>query len=219
MCVYVSPEQVMVQKPLIKQGYSLAEEIANSVSHGIGLVFGIVGLVLLLVQAVDLNASATAITSYSLYGGSMILLFLASTLYHAIPHQRAKMWLKKFDHCAIYLLIAGTYTPFLLVGLDSPLARGLMIVCKLTIAHRFKILSLVTYLAMGWLSLVVIYEMAVKLAAGSVTLLAVGGVVYSLGVIFYVCKRIPYNHAIWHGFVLGGSVCHFLAIYLYIGQA
>lgn len=99
----------MVQKPLIKQGYSLAEEIANSVSHGIGLVFGIVGLVLLLVQAVDLNASATAITSYSLYGGSMILLFLASTLYHAIPHQRAKMWLKKFDHCAIYLLIAGTY--------------------------------------------------------------------------------------------------------------
>lgn len=212
-----------------KQGYSLAEEIANSVSHGIGLVFGIVGLVLLLVQAVDLNASATAITSYSLYGGSMILLFLASTLYHAIPHQRAKMWLKKFDHCAIYLLIAGTYTPFLLVGLDSPLARGLMIVIwslallgilfKLTIAHRFKILSLVTYLAMGWLSLVVIYEMAVKLAAGSVTLLAVGGVVYSLGVIFYVCKRIPYNHAIWHGFVLGGSVCHFLAIYLYIGQA
>ncbi len=86
------------------------------------------------------------------------------------------------------------------------------ILFKLTIAHRFKILSLVTYLAMGWLSLVVIYEMAVKLAAGSVTLLAVGGVVYSLGVIFYVCKRIPYNHAIWHGFVLGGSVCHFLAI-------
>ena len=118
----------MVDKPLIAQGYTLAEEIANSISHGIGLVFGIVGLVLLLVQAVDTNASTLAITSYSLYGGSMILLFLASTLYHAIPHQRAKVWLKKFDHCAIYLLIAGTYTPFLLVGLDSPLARGLMIV-------------------------------------------------------------------------------------------
>jgi hemolysin III len=114
----------MVSKPLIAQGYSLAEEIANSISHGIGLVFGIVGLVLLLVQAVDANASAMAITSYSLYGGSMILLFLASTLYHAIPHQRAKIWLKKFDHCAIYLLIAGTYTPFLLVGLGSPLARN-----------------------------------------------------------------------------------------------
>lgn len=198
----------MVQKPLMTQGYSLAEEIANSISHGIGLVFGIVGLVLLLVQAVEANAGMTAIASYSLYGGSMILLFLASTLYHAIPHQRAKIWLKKFDHCAIYLLIAGTYTPFLLVGLDSPLARGLMIVIwslalfgilfKLTIAHRFKVLSLVTYLAMGWLSLIVVYQLAIKLAIGGVTLLAVGGVVYSLGVIFYVCKRIPYNrHLAW----------------------
>lgn len=217
----------MVEKPLITKGYSVAEEVANSISHGIGLVFGIVGLVLLLVQAVDNNASATAITSFSVYGSSMIVLYLASTLYHAIPHPRAKVWLKKFDHCAIYLLIAGTYTPFLLVGLDSPLARGLMIVIwslallgilfKLTIAHRFEVLSLITYLAMGWLSLVVIYEMVMKLAVGSVTLLAVGGLVYTLGVIFYVSKRIPYNHAIWHGFVLGGSVCHFLAIYLYIG--
>ncbi|MHA0982068.1 PAQR family membrane homeostasis protein TrhA [Kosakonia cowanii] len=218
----------MVKKPLIAQGYTLAEEIANSISHGIGLVFGIVGLVLLLGQAVDAHASILAITSYALYGGSMILLFLASTLYHAIPHPRAKIWLKKFDHCAIYLLIAGTYTPFLLVGLDSPLARGLMVVIwglallgilfKLTIAHRFKVLSLVTYLAMGWLSLVVIYQLATRLSPGGVTLLAVGGLIYSLGVIFYVCKRIPYNHAIWHGFVLGGSVCHFLAIYLYVGQ-
>ncbi|MBK0015570.1 hemolysin III family protein [Kosakonia cowanii] len=218
----------MVKKPLIAKGYTLAEEIANSISHGIGLVFGIVGLVLLLGQAVDAHASTLAITSYALYGGSMILLFLASTLYHAIPHPRAKIWLKKFDHCAIYLLIAGTYTPFLLVGLDSPLARGLMVVIwglallgilfKLTIAHRFKVLSLVTYLAMGWLSLVVIYQLATRLSPGGVTLLAVGGLIYSLGVIFYVCKRIPYNHAIWHGFVLGGSVCHFLAIYLYVGQ-
>lgn len=114
----------------------------------------------------------------------MILLFLASTLYHAIPHARAKTWLKKFDHCAIYLLIAGTYTPFLLVGLKSSLAHGLMIVIwslallgilfKLTIAHRFKVLSLVTYLTMGWLSLVVIYQMVMKLAPGSVTLLAAG---------------------------------------------
>ena len=216
----------MADKPLIAKGYSMAEEIANSISHGIGLVFGIVGLILLLAQAFDTNASVTAITSYSLYGGSMILLFLASTLYHAVPHQRAKRWLKTFDHCAIYLLIAGTYTPFLLVGLDSPLARGLMIVIwglalvgilfKLTIAHRFEVLSLVTYLLMGWLSLVVIYQMVIKLAPGSVTLLALGGVIYSLGVIFYACERIPYNHAIWHGFVLGGSFCHFLAIYLYI---
>ncbi|KFX06071.1 hemolysin [Pectobacterium betavasculorum] len=206
--------------------YSLAEEIANSISHGIGVIFGIVGLVLLLVQAVNNGAGSVAITSYSLYGGSIILLFLASTLYHAIPSPRIKPWLKKFDHCAIYLLIAGTYTPFLLVGLDSPLAHGLMVVIwsmalfgvifKLAFAHRFEVLSLITYLVMGWLSLVVIYQMVMKLSAGSVTLLAVGGVVYTLGVIFYASKRIPYNHAIWHGFVLGGSVCHFLAIYLYI---
>lgn len=216
----------MVQNRLIAQGYSLAEEIANSISHGLGCVFGIVGLVLLLTQAVEMQANITAITSYSLYGGSMILLFLASTLYHAIPHQRAKYWLKKFDHCAIYLLIAGTYTPFLLVGLQSPLAQGLMVVIwslalagiifKLTIAHRFKVLSLVTYLSMGWLSLVVIYQLATKLSVGGVWLLAAGGIVYSLGVIFYVSRRIPYNHAIWHGFVLGGSVLHFCAIYFYV---
>ncbi|MDF7650549.1 hemolysin III family protein [Erwiniaceae bacterium L1_54_3] len=216
----------MAQNRLIAQGYSLAEEIANSISHGIGCIFGIVGLVLLLTQAVEMRADITAITSYSLYGGSMILLFLASTLYHAIPHQKAKHWLKKFDHCAIYLLIAGTYTPFLLVGLKSPLAQGLMVVIwslalagiifKLTIAHRFKVLSLVTYLSMGWLSLVVIYQLATKLSAGGVWLLAAGGIVYSLGVIFYVSRRIPYNHAIWHGFVLGGSILHFCAIYFYV---
>lgn len=210
-----------------KQGYSVAEEIANSISHGIGFILGIVGLVLLLTQAVSKEAGSLAITSYSLYGGSIILLFLASTLYHAIPNQSAKRRLKVFDHCAIYLLIAGTYTPFLLVGLGSPLAKGLMIVIwslalmgvifKLAFTHRFKVVSLVTYLGMGWLSLIVVYQMAIKLSFGAVWLLAVGGIIYSLGVIFYVNKRIPYNHAIWHGFVLGGSICHFLAIYLYVG--
>lgn len=207
-------------------GYTKAEEIANSISHGIGFILGIVGLVLLLVQAIGSGANAMAITSYSLYGGSMILLFLASTLYHAIPHRAAKRWLKIVDHCAIYLLIAGTYTPFLLIELNSPLARGLMaviwilalagILFKLAFAHRFKILSLITYLTMGWLSLIVIYQLAMRLPAAGITLLALGGIVYTLGVIFYVCKRIPYNHAIWHAFVLGGSACHFFAIYLYL---
>jgi len=216
----------MTNKKVLTEGYSVAEEIANSISHGIGFIFGIVGLVLLLSQALDSQANAVAITSYSLYGGSMILLFLASTLYHAIPHPRAKSWLKKLDHCAIYLLIAGTYTPFLLVGLKSPLAHGLMVVIwslalvgvlfKLFFVHRFEALSVITYLLMGWLSLVVIYQLAMKLSAGGAWLLAAGGIIYSLGVIFYVSKRIPYNHAIWHGFVLGGSICHFLAIYFYI---
>ncbi|QHM72302.1 PAQR family membrane homeostasis protein TrhA [Mixta intestinalis] len=216
----------MTKKNGLAQGYTLAEEIANSLSHGIGCIFGIVGLVLLLSQAITANAGTLAIVSYSLYGGSMILLFLASTLYHAIPWPRAKFWLKKLDHCAIYLLIAGTYTPFLLVGLDSPLAHGLMVVVwclalagiifKLVFAHRFKALSLITYLLMGWLSLIVIYQLAIKLDQGGVWLLAAGGLIYTLGVIFYAIKRIPYNHAIWHGFVLGGSICHFLAIYFYV---
>jgi len=216
----------MAEKTLLAQGYSLAEEVANSISHGIGFIFGIVGLVLLLTQAFDSKADVMAITSYSLYGGSMILLFLASTLYHAIPHPQAKSWLKKLDHCAIYILIAGTYTPFLLVGLKSPLAHSLMVIIwglallgvlfKLAFVHRFEALSVITYLLMGWLSLIVIYQLAMKLSPGGVWLLAAGGVIYSLGVIFYVAKRIPYNHAIWHGFVLGGSICHFLAIYLYV---
>ncbi len=216
----------MSSPKILPHGYSLPEEIANSISHGIGCLFGIIGLVLLLNQAVDMRAGALAITSYSLYGGSMILLFLASTLYHAIPHVGTKRWLKKVDHAAIYLLIAGTYTPFLLIGLKSPLAHGLMVVVwclaaagiifKFTFAHRFKVLSLVTYLLMGWLSLIVLYQMVMRLPAGSVWLLAAGGLTYSLGVIFYVAKRIPYNHAIWHGFVLGGCLFHYFAIYLYM---
>lgn len=206
--------------------YSVKEEIANTITHALGMVLGIVGLVLLLIKATDHNADTLTITSMSIYGGSMIVLFLASTLYHAIPYKRAKRALKTFDHCAIYLLIAGSYTPFLLVSLRTPLAIGLMIVIwaialvgiimKLAFVYRFKKLSLVTYLLMGWLSLVVIYQLALNLEVGGLTLLAVGGLIYSLGVIFYVAKRIPFNHAIWHGFVLAGCACHFFAIYLYV---
>ncbi|WP_114767247.1 PAQR family membrane homeostasis protein TrhA [Vibrio rhodolitus] len=206
--------------------YSVKEEIANTITHAIGMLLGIVGLVLLLVKAIDHNADALTITSMSIYGSSIILLFLASTLYHAIPYKRAKRALKTFDHCAIYLLIAGSYTPFLLVSLRTPLAIGLMIVIwsialvgiimKLAFVYRFKKLSLLTYLMMGWLSLVVIYQLAMNLAWEGLTLLAVGGVIYSLGVVFYVAKRIPYNHAIWHGFVLAGCACHFLAIYYFV---
>lgn len=213
-----------LQRPAV--GYSVTEEIANSISHGLGCLFGIVGLVLMLNQAIERQADTLSFISYSLYGGSMILLFLASTLYHAIPAGSARPWLKKLDHCAIYLLIAGTYTPFLLVGLRTPLAYGLMaviwglalagILFKLTIAHRFKALSLVTYLCMGWLSLIVVYQLAMILPPGCIWLLAAGGIIYSLGVVFYVARRIPYNHAIWHAFVLGGSLCHFCAIYFYV---
>ncbi|USD65323.1 hemolysin III family protein [Vibrio sp. SCSIO 43136] len=206
--------------------YSKKEELINALTHALGIIFGIIGLIFLLIKSVSHNADPVTITSMSIYGGSIILLFLASTLYHAISYPKAKRWLKTLDHCAIYLLIAGSYTPFLLVSLRTPLAIGLMIVIwsialvgillKIAFVYRFKRLSLVSYLAMGWLSLIVIYQLALHLDIGGLTLLAVGGIVYSLGVIFYVNKRIPYNHAIWHGFVLAGCACHFFAIYWFV---
>nr|WP_086937734.1 hemolysin III family protein [Thaumasiovibrio occultus] len=206
--------------------YSKAEEIANSLTHGAGVLFGIVALVLLIIKAVTADGDALSITSFAIYGASMIVLYLASTLYHAIPFERAKRWLKTFDHCAIYLLIAGTYTPFLLVSLRTPLSITLMVVIwliavlgvifKVAFVNKFKKLSLATYLFMGWLSLVAIYPLSQAVSLNGMLLLAAGGITYSLGVIFYVAKRIPFNHAIWHLFVLAGTAMHFAAIYGYV---
>ena len=206
--------------------YSDIEERANAITHGLGVVLGVVGLILLLIRAFDYQADMLTVASMAVYGSSIILLFLASTLYHSITTEKTKRLLKTLDHCAIYLLIAGSYTPFLLVGLRTPLAMGLMaviwgialvgIIMKIAFVYRFKRLSLFVYLAMGWLSLIVVYQLAMNIDIGGLVLLAVGGVIYSLGVIFYVAKRIPYNHAIWHLFVLAGCACHFFAIYLFV---
>ena len=206
--------------------YSDIEERANAITHGLGVVLGVVGLILLLIRAFDYQADMLTAASMAVYGSSIILLFLASTLYHSITTEKTKRLLKTLDHCAIYLLIAGSYTPFLLVGLRTPLAMGLMaviwgialvgIIMKIAFVYRFKRLSLFIYLAMGWLSLIVVYQLAMNIDIGGLVLLAVGGVIYSLGVIFYVAKRIPYNHAIWHLFVLAGCACHFFAIYLFV---
>ncbi|WP_047049389.1 PAQR family membrane homeostasis protein TrhA [Vibrio mexicanus] len=206
--------------------YSPKEEIANTISHGLGILLGVIALVLLVVKSLNAGSDTLTLVSMSLYGASIIVLFTASTLYHSIAYPAAKRWLKTLDHCAIYLLIAGSYTPFMLVTLRTPLAIGLMaviwaialfgIIMKLFFVYRFKKLSLVTYLTMGWLSLIVIYQLAVNLELGGLILLAAGGVIYSLGVIFYVWHKLPFNHAIWHLFVLAGCACHFLAIYLYV---
>ncbi|UQV21641.1 PAQR family membrane homeostasis protein TrhA [Vibrio sp. J383] len=206
--------------------YSDIEERANAITHGLGVVLGVVGLILLLIRAFDYQADMLTVASMAVYGSSIILLFLASTLYHSITTEKTKRLLKTLDHCAIYLLIAGSYTPFLLVGLRTPLAMDLMaviwgialvgIIMKIAFVYRFKRLSLFIYLAMGWLSLIVVYQLAMNIDIGGLVLLAVGGVIYSLGVIFYVAKRIPYNHAIWHLFVLAGCACHFFAIYLFV---
>lgn len=206
--------------------YSEKEERANRLSHGLGVLFGVVALLLLLVKASNARADWLTIFSLSVYGTSIIVLFLASTLYHSISAPKTKRLFKTLDHCSIFLLIAGSYTPYLLIGLRTPLSYWLMgiiwiialvgIIGKIMFVYRFEKLSLVVYLAMGWLSITVIYELTLYIHIYGIILLFLGGIIYSLGVIFYVKDKIPYNHAIWHLFVLGGCICQFFSIYYYI---
>lgn len=205
--------------------YSLAEEIANSVSHGIGAALSVAALTLMVVVSVA-SGDGWKLASALVYGISLVVLFLASTLYHAIHHDATKGVLRLIDHCAIYLLIAGTYTPFLLINLRGAWGWTLFAIIwslalfgiffKLFFKHRFPKLSLFTYILMGWLVIVALSEMLAKVPSGAMWLLLAGGLVYTLGAVFYKWERLPFNHAIWHVFVLGGSTCHFLAVYLYL---
>ncbi|WP_394201883.1 hemolysin III family protein [Shewanella waksmanii] len=203
--------------------YSAKEELANSISHGIGVVFGIIGLVLMLSKGLPYMTWGQLV-GVSLYGGSFILLFLCSTLYHSATTPIWRQRWKLADHCAIYLLIAGTYTPMMMIELADTQATLILvaiwglaiggIIFKALFIHRFKKLSLALYLIMGWLCVTVMEELIQSMSELGFNLLLAGGVLYSLGVVFYVAKRIPFNHAIWHLFVLGGAISHFLCIYL-----
>ena len=205
--------------------YTAGEEIANSLTHGLGIAAAIVGLTLMLVKGAPV-LSGGDIVAVSIYGGSLILMFLFSTLYHALTHLPSKALFKRLDHCAIYLLIAGTYTPFLVISLNTSGAWLLLatiwflaiagVLFKALFINRFKRLSLLTYLVMGWLSLLVVYELYQVLPATGFALLLIGGLCFTFGVLFYVAKTLPFNHAIWHLFVLGGAVCHALAIGVYV---
>jgi len=213
--------------------YSKNEELANTLSHGLGALLSIAALVLLLNYSVtntavnySINNDIMRIISFSVYGSSLLILFLASTLYHGVTNERAKQVFKLLDHCAIYLLIAGTYTPLLLLSMHGPLGYSLMAVIwaiaiggiffKIKLGHKYKKISLTTYIGMGFISFTILGELHKVLPSDAVTLLAVGGLVYVLGVFFYVQKKIPFNHAIWHLFVLGGAACHFFMIYWYV---
>jgi len=210
---------------LAEAAYSVGEELANSITHGVGAVLSIVALVLMVVLAVT-QSSVIAVVSASIYGASLVLLFLASTLYHSFQKPHLKSFLKTLDHCAIYILIAGTYTPFMLISLQSAWGYTMTAIIwslalfgiffKIFYQHRFPKLSLFTYIAMGWLIIVASTEMMAKVPLGGLVLLAAGGLVYTLGTIFYVWERCPYNHAVWHVFVLAGAGCHFFAIYIYV---
>lgn len=219
-----SPDPTLSQK-LIEPAYNLGEEIANGVTHGIGALLSVAGLTLMLAAAIQ-QTDALLITSSAIYGGSLILLFLMSTLYHSFQSPKVKNVFQLLDHCAIYLLIAGTYTPVLLVSMKGAWGYSLMaviwtlavggIIFKLLYRDRFPKVSLTVYLLMGWLIIIAASEVYASVATGGLVLLVIGGLVYSAGTIFYVWERIPYNHAIWHLFVLGGSICHFFAIYSYV---
>ncbi|MDT3280788.1 PAQR family membrane homeostasis protein TrhA [Shewanella scandinavica] len=203
--------------------YSIKEEIANSVSHGLGVIAGVVALVLMLLKGQD-HLTPIQLTGVAIYGASIIVLFLCSTLYHSVSHSGWKHKLKIADHCAIYCLIAGTYTPLMLISLQGTQSIVILtaiwslaiggILFKTLFIHKFKKLSLVLYLAMGWLCVTVMGDLTAAMSELGFNLLILGGLFYTLGVVFYVGKRIPFNHAIWHLFVLGGAMSHFLCIYL-----
>ncbi|MCJ7500320.1 hemolysin III family protein [bacterium] len=205
--------------------YSLAEEVASSVTHGLGVVLSITALIILTTLAAR-SGDAWRVVSFSVYGSTLIMMYLASALYHSFQKPGVKKVLRYLDHSAIYLLIAGTYTPFTLVSLRGPwgwtlfgLIWGLAAVGLLmTImgAGRSRILASLVYIGMGWLVVIAIKPLLETIPSGGITWLVAGGLSYTLGVVFYVWKKLPFNHAIWHLFVLGGSVCHFIAILLYV---
>ena len=214
-----------MQRELTASGYTLGEEIAHAVSHGIGALLSIAGLAVLVAFAA-LNGNAWHITSCSIYGATLIFLYTASTLYHGITQPKVKQVLRRIDHAAIFLLIAGTYTPFTLVNLRGGwgwtlfgLVWGLAVlgvVLETVVKQRIRWLSITLYLGLGWLVLIAIKPLLASVASGGLILLLTGGLCYSLGVIFYVWKRLAYHHAVWHMFVMAGSVLHFFSIFFYV---
>lgn len=207
-------------------GYTPGEEIANAATHGVAAALSIAGLVLLIVDAATHDASAVAMTSAVVFGASMIILYLVSTLYHAIPNRRAKRVLQLLDHSAIYLLIAGSYTPFCLVTLDGLTGKILCaVVWTIAIAgaalqpillRAAEWLNCVLYLSLGWCVVFVIKPLVEALPTGGLWLLAGGGAAYTVGVVFYLLDRMPFNHAVWHLFVLAGTALQFFAVFLYV---
>ncbi|KQU60896.1 MULTISPECIES: PAQR family membrane homeostasis protein TrhA [Rossellomorea] len=201
------------------------EEIANAITHGIGLILSIPALIMLVLFAVD-KGSAWHVVSFSIFGASMILLYLFSTLLHSFKPSKAKNVFAVLDHSAIYVLIAGTYTPLMLVSVRSALGWTLFgivwglaivgIIFKCYFVDRFQIVSTLFYLVMGWLVLAAIKPLYESLTPAGFDLLLTGGILYSVGAIFYVWKKIPYNHAIWHLFVLAGSSFMYFCILFYV---
>ncbi|MGH8156923.1 MAG: PAQR family membrane homeostasis protein TrhA [Rhodanobacter sp.] len=205
--------------------YSFGDELASSVIHGIGIVLSIAGLATLVAFAA-LHGNALAVTACAVFGTSLVLLYTASTLYHLISVAAAKPALRALDHIAIYVLIAGTYTPFTLIALPGPWGLSLFAAVwtlalagsalELGLFKRYHKLVVLLYVGMGWIGMIAFKPLSAHLQVGGMLLLIGGGVAYTLGVPFYLWRRLPYHHALWHVFVLAGSVLHFLAVLLYV---
>ncbi|HMO81455.1 MAG TPA: hemolysin III family protein [Pyrinomonadaceae bacterium] len=201
------------------------DEVANSLTHGFGLVLSVIGFVFLVSLAVY-KGDALHIVSSVVYGASLVTLYAASTFYHSAISPAVKQRLQIVDHCCIYLLIAGSYTPFLLLVIRGSLGAGLLavvwsmalfgIAMKVIFGKRFNIAGVVSYLAMGWIGIIAVQPLYMAVGITPLVLVLAGGIAYSLGVIFYAARRIPYHHAIFHVFVLAGSMIHYFAILLYV---
>ncbi|KGE17624.1 PAQR family membrane homeostasis protein TrhA [Paenibacillus wynnii] len=205
--------------------YSRKEEVANAVTHGIGAVLSVAALVILIVFA-SLKGTVWHVVSFSIYGTTMMLLYFNSTLVHSLNEGKAKDFFEFLDHSSIYLYIAGSYTPFLLVALRGTLGWSLFgiiwgiaifgVLFKAYFVKKFLFMSTVFYIVMGWLIVIAWNPLSAVVAPEGMTLLMAGGILYTLGTIFYVWRGFPYHHAIWHLFVLGGSTIHFLAVFIYL---
>jgi hemolysin III len=203
---------------------SLGEEIANSISHGIGLVLALIATPILIVAALRYGNTWNMI-GVSVFAASMVTLYLSSTLYHALTHDRAKQIFRMFDHCAIFLLIAGTYTPFTLGVLRGPWGWTLLgliwtlaaigLTMKMVLRARYSWLSVILYLVMGWLVVIAAPQILRVMPLSGLLWLAAGGIAYTAGVGFYAAHRVRYAHFAWHLFVIAGTVCHFFAVLWY----
>jgi len=201
-----------------------AEEVANALTHGLGLLGSIVALPVLVVTALA-KGDALLVVGYSVFGATMVALYAASTIYHALPPSRAKQLFRVVDHVAIYLLIAGSYTPFtfgVLRGAWGWTLSGIVwslaivgILLKTTVGFRFPRASTVLYLSMGWLAVVAAKPLAAAVPGAGLAWIIAGGLLYTGGVVFYARDYRPWHHTVWHLFVLGGSACHFMAVWRY----
>lgn len=218
--------KAMLTRPAGVAQYTVGEEIANAVTHGVAALLSIAGLAVLVAFAVLYSGSPKVVAAVSIFGASMVFLYTASTLYHSIPNPRAKKVLQYLDHSMIYVLIAGSYTPFCLITLQG--YTGIALLCAVwliaiagislqaVLLHKADWINCLLYLSMGWLAVFVIDPLVSTLDSAGLALLVAGGLAYTVGVVFYIFERIPFSHAIWHTFVFAGTTLQFFSVLFYV---